>query len=105
MFENLIRNSRNAGAADIRVILDNPSAGDGVSAVVRIEDNGAGFPEGADLAKLMDPFVTERPNGAGLGLYLARKIAAAHGAAITPYRPQAGAGFMITLQGRRVRDA
>lgn len=105
LFENLIRNSRNAGAADIRVILDNPPAGDGVSAVVRIEDNGAGFPEGADLAKLMDPFVTERPNGAGLGLYLARKIAAAHGAAITPYRPQAGAGFMITLQGRRVRDA
>ena len=104
LFENLLRNSKNAGAGEISVTLVNPSPEDSSSAIISLEDNGSGFPDGANLTKLMDPFVTERPNGAGLGLYLARKIAAAHGAFITPYRPETGAGVKVTLRSKRIEN-
>ena len=48
---------------------------------VRIQDNGPGVP--AHLREhLFQPFVTSKPNGAGLGLALVAKLAAAHGGLI-----------------------
>ncbi len=45
---------------------------------VRVQDNGPGVPEPLK-AHLFEPFVTTKPNGAGLGLPLVAKLVAAHG--------------------------
>jgi two-component system nitrogen regulation sensor histidine kinase GlnL len=50
----------------------------GAPLAVRIQDNGPGVP--AELREhLFQPFVTSKPNGAGLGLALTAKLVAAHG--------------------------
>jgi signal transduction histidine kinase len=49
--------------------------------VLEIEDDGPGV-TGAIAGRLFDPLVTGRTGGTGLGLSLARRIAAAHGGSI-----------------------
>jgi len=46
---------------------------------VRVEDEGAGLPE---TANLFVPFFTTKPNGSGIGLVLSRQIAEAHGGSL-----------------------
>jgi len=46
--------------------------------VISIEDHGRGIPPGL-VDKIFEPFFTTRENGLGLGLAVARQIAAAHG--------------------------
>ena len=61
---------------------------DGDHAVIRIEDNGPGIPEG-EIAEMMEPFTrgeasrNRETGGAGLGLTLARAIAEQHGGTLT----------------------
>ncbi len=49
--------------------------------VVEVADDGPGVPVGI-APRIFDPLVTARPGGSGLGLALARRIAAAHGGRI-----------------------
>jgi two-component system, OmpR family, sensor kinase len=76
-------------------------SGDWIS--IAVDDDGAGF-EAADLGRLFDPFVRGRGaapderRGVGLGLYLVRRIAEAHGG--QPFarnRDQGGAHVGFTL--------
>lgn len=41
---------------------------------IALSDNGAGFPEGEDVSKLTDPYITHKPKGTGLGLAIVKKI-------------------------------
>lgn len=100
LFENLIRNSIQAGATTALIKISEEPGGE--RALICIEDNGHGFKKGADLDELLIPFVTMRSKGAGLGLYLAQKIAAAHHGSVSLYRAGAGAGVKITLPKKRV---
>ena len=60
------------------------------AAVVRIEDNGGGVPEGV-RSSLFQPFVSEgKQNGTGLGLTLAFQVAREHGGAILLERSSPG---------------
>ncbi|GMV06002.1 MAG: hypothetical protein AMXMBFR53_22790 [Gemmatimonadota bacterium] len=53
--------------------------------VVAVSDDGPGVPE--DLqARIFDPFVTDKEQGAGLGLAIVRKIAEAHGGRVELFR-------------------
>jgi signal transduction histidine kinase len=103
LFENLLRNSMMAGADTVQVAVHmRPDTRDG-QAEISLHDNGEGFPPTPDLASLLRPFTTYRSNGAGLGLYLVNRIAAAHGGAISLHRPERGAEVHLLLPCKRVR--
>ena len=102
LFDNLMRNSREAGAGELRLSLHRDAEENGRTALL-FEDDGKGFPVGEDLDFLLTPFVSGRSSGAGLGLYLAAKIALAHDATITLYQPEHGAGVRLSLPQKRVR--
>ncbi len=65
---------------------------------IRIEDNGPGV--SAEVAEsLFQPFFTTKPQGAGVGLNLARQIALSHGGDLTlvPTPPGHGAVFRLVM--------
>lgn len=64
--------------------------------IVEVADDGPGVP--AEIAStLFEPLVTARAGGTGLGLALARRIAAAHGGSIAHVPTETGATFRIDL--------
>lgn len=73
--------------------------------VVEVSDDGPGVPkEIAD--RVFDPLVTGRTGGTGLGLALAKRIAAAHGGTIRlSQTSSAGATFRIELPASRAAAA
>lgn len=104
---NLIDNAvRYGGTARVSLTSEGRSTGSGW-AVVRIEDDGPGIPEG-EIAAMMEPFArgeasrNRETGGAGLGLTLARAIAEQHGGTITlKNRPEDGgepAGLVAELR-------
>ena len=67
--------------------------------VIEVIDDGPGVPEEI-AARIFDPLVTGRIGGTGLGLALAKRIAAAHGGSIDlSATSSAGATFRIELAG------
>lgn len=67
--------------------------------VVEVADDGPGVP--ADIApSLFQPLVTAREGGTGLGLALARRVAAAHGGSVflvAPAPGERGARFRVEI--------
>lgn len=68
--------------------------------VIEVGDDGPGVPE--ELApNIFDPLVTGREGGTGLGLALARRIAAAHAGGLSLVASSLGATFRLTLPAKR----
>jgi signal transduction histidine kinase len=103
LFKNIFKNSREAGAAKISVQVHLPRPDTDSFAEIVCEDNGVGFPAAVDMEKLTDPFVTSRSRGGGLGLYLAKKIVAAHGGSLSLFRIAQGAGIKLTIPKNRIK--
>lgn len=101
MFNNLLINSKQAGATEItiRTLADEP----GSLVNLYFEDNGCGFPEVAILHELTSPFVTGRAKGAGLGLFLVEKIIKAYDGDMSLYTQEKGAGVKLVLPKTRVK--
>jgi len=76
LFLNLLLNAAQALDAGGRARVEVRSANDRV--VVRISDNGRGV-ESRDLAEVGSVLHSTKPDGTGLGLPIARRIAAGHG--------------------------
>lgn len=102
LFENLLRNSLQAAADHVYIEANKLSSGNNPLVEITFEDNGTGFPHNADLKEIINPFVTSRPKGAGLGLYLVYKIVSAHNGTASLYRLNHGAGIRLTLPAKRV---
>jgi two-component system OmpR family sensor kinase len=72
----------------------------GGRAIVEIADDGPGI--AAEIAAhVFEPLVTGRPGGTGLGLALARRVAAAHGGSIELVSGEGGATFRVELPAGR----
>ncbi len=71
-------------------------------AAIEIDDEGAGVPA-ETMARLFAPHVTTKPNGSGMGLYLAQRLASTRyggEVALLPRAPR-GTRARLTLAGRR----
>jgi PAS domain S-box-containing protein len=96
---NLVKNAVEAVAAcQRRELAIETSARDG-GVQVTVRDTGPGLsPEVA--RRLFEPFVTDKPEGLGMGLSISRRIITAHGGRLwTEPNPEGGACFHFTLPG------
>jgi signal transduction histidine kinase len=79
LFLNLLLNAAQAlprgGSATIALDAE------GAEARIVVSDTGAGIPP-EDLVRVLDPFFSTKADGTGLGLPIARQIAAAHGGSL-----------------------
>jgi len=94
---NLLRN-----AADAATDLADPAIGlaaiqEEDALVIQVSDNGRGIEDDL-LEEIFVPFFTTKPDGAGIGLTLARQIALAHGGGLTACQAHpAGSVFKLRL--------
>ncbi len=94
LFLNLLRNSAESlGAAESATV--SVSEEDGY-AVVTIQDDGSGMPADV-LERVFEPFFSTHPEGTGLGLPIARRIAAAHGGELE-LKSTSGVGTTATVR-------
>jgi signal transduction histidine kinase len=98
--ENLLSNARRHSPDGVPVVLEvmEEQWRDGKRAVIEVRDQGPGIPSDL-LPRLFDRFASGKGSkGLGLGLYLARGIAEAHGGTMTvDSKPGKGAAFRLTL--------
>ncbi len=95
---NLVLNAIEAAGrhgAKARVAIELNAAGEGLAAL-SVKDSGDG-PSTATRESLFDPFVTDKPDGTGLGLYVARQIAEDHEGTIQWQRQQDMTCFIVEL--------
>ena len=78
--ENLLRNAFEAVGPGGKVVLRAKEKGSFLC--FEVEDNGPGIPEKL-RPEVFQPFFTTKESGFGLGLYLVRKIAEAHGGRVS----------------------
>ena len=100
---NLVINAIQAVERDGRIEVNGAVAEGSFSLAVR--DNGPGIPP-ERLAHIFDPYFTTKPEGSGLGLWIAQQIITAHGGTLKAQNdPSGGAVFTMTLPLRPVEKA
>jgi len=98
IFWNLVRNAwQHCQKKDgsIRIAARPGYMGDAV--ICELADDGPGIP-GELRGQIFEPFFTTRPGGTGLGLYIARELADANGAALELLPRGPGAHFRMTMK-------
>ena len=69
--------------------------------LLRVHDSGPGIPSN-ELGEIFDPYYTTKPEGSGLGLWIAQQIAVSHGGDLRAENaPGGGAVFLLTLPLQR----
>jgi signal transduction histidine kinase len=82
LFLNLLQNAAQALDTGGRASLNVELADEGDTVVVSIGDDGPGMTDEV-LDQIFEPLFSTRPDGTGLGLTIARRIATAHGGELT----------------------
>lgn len=91
---NLVLNAAEAAGPGGVVTLA-AAPGDG-GVAIEVEDDGPG-PRPDVAARLMEPFVTTKPEGVGIGLALARRVAVDHGGTLGWGRAEGRTRFRLTI--------
>jgi nitrogen fixation/metabolism regulation signal transduction histidine kinase len=118
VIHNLVGNAQEAlaGRSDARIVARTEVVerveSHGVVRAVRfvVEDNGPGFPANI-LRRALEPYVTTKPSGTGLGLAMVKKIIDEHGAHIDVVNRGGGsgvghaAGAIVTIVFRRLAQS
>lgn len=82
-----------------RLTVSSTRAADG-QLQISVRDSGVGFSK-SDSDHLFEAFFTTKPQGAGMGLSISRRIIAAHGGRLrADLNPGGGAVFAFTLPPR-----
>ena len=68
----------------------------GQRVLIAVRDNGVGLPSG-DREQIFVPFFTTKPDGSGIGLSLARRIAVAHGGTLDVRVQPSGLLMLMSL--------
>jgi two-component system nitrogen regulation sensor histidine kinase NtrY len=87
---NLVKNAADAARSQVAVHWN----ANGHGLTMHVEDDGPGV---SGTANLFVPFFTTKPDGSGIGLFLSRQIAEAHGGTLTLTNRADGAGAVATL--------
>ncbi|MBC7963847.1 MAG: GAF domain-containing protein [Steroidobacteraceae bacterium] len=97
VFLNLILNACDAmpNGGRLTISLDNATL-DNKSAMVSIQDTGAGIPKEI-LPRIFSPFFTTKYHGTGLGLAIANRIIISHFGSIEVESSECGATFKVSL--------
>ena len=92
---NLLRNAKEAITGRGTIFLKAERIDDNI--VIECRDSGCGIPEDI-IEKIFEPFFSQKENGTGLGLSVARQIVTAHGGTISAYSsPGSETVFTVTL--------
>ena len=100
LLDNAIKACLDGDGGNVRISAD--AAADGPSVVLRVADDGVGFPPN-DAAKLFGKFYRQAQNprrttpGSGLGLYLVLRLAKLSHATVTAASPGLGKGAEFTV--------
>jgi signal transduction histidine kinase len=91
--ENVVQNALEAmpGGGVVRVRTEKRGAGVSVA----VEDDGPGM-DAREVERALDDFFTTKPNGTGLGLAFARRVAEAHGGRVT-VTSRLGKGTVVAI--------
>jgi two-component system sensor histidine kinase HydH len=94
---NLVINAVQAIGHNGRVEVTAAKSPSADAVLLRVHDSGTGIP--ADkLTEIFDPYYSTKPDGTGLGLWIAQQIAVAHGGSLAAGNaPGGGAVFTLTL--------
>lgn len=95
ILDNLLTNARrycSGAAGSVRVFTTDEGSG---QIALHVVDDGPGIPED-QRGRVFEPFFTTHPKGTGLGLYIARELADANGAALALGEDAPGAHFVLT---------
>ena len=98
LFSNVLANAAQASRDGGRVRVSLDAIGDSHLAVT-IRDDGSGMTSDV-LARIGEPLFSTKPEGTGLGFTIAKRIAAAHGGAIS-IESANGTGTTVAIQLRR----
>jgi signal transduction histidine kinase len=94
---NLLTNAVEAAGAGGQVEVTVELSTDG-SSIIEVWDSGPG-PDGVVADRLFQPFVTGKADGVGLGLFVARQAAEAHGGRLDWRRHRGRTCFRVELAG------
>lgn len=94
---NLVINALQAVERNGRVEVTMARSPDDDSVLLRVQDTGPGIPA-KNFTEIFDPYYSTKPDGNGLGLWIAQQIAVAHGGSLAAANASGGgAVFTLTL--------
>jgi len=106
VLHNLVSNaveSLVAASSPVRSIAVRARAADPGFVEVTVRDTGPGLPRDL-VGQVLEPFVTTKPHGMGMGLAISRSMVEAHGGRLRVEPMESGAAFAFTLPVHRAGE-